>query len=263
MTATSGRAAALAAEGVPFVEATVVRAQRPTSVRPGDTALVLLDGTIDGFVGGTCAEESVRLYSARVLRSGEPLLLRILPGEAGEPGEPARADGAAEEGAVTVANPCLSGGGLEVFLQPRLPAPRVLVTGDTPVARALVALGAPLGYEVVAVETPTWSDRDLALVVASHGRDETDVLTAALHAGVPYVGLVASKRRGAAVAAALDVTDEQRARMRTPAGLALGARAPEEVALAILAEVVATRRAVTPPSEQVATVEAAGTAGCH
>ena len=129
------RAAALAEAGVPFVEATVVRAQRPTSVRPGDTALVLADGTIEGFVGGTCAEESVRRYSARVLAGGEPLLLRILPGE------PDEADETGEEGAVTVANPCLSGGGLEVFLRPRLPAPRVLVVGSTPVSAALAALG--------------------------------------------------------------------------------------------------------------------------
>src|SRR5438874_4679207 len=109
------RADALALERVPFVVATVVRAQRPTSVRPGDSAIVLADGTIEGFVGGACAQPSVRLHASRVLETGEALLLRIVPGDG---------EGPAEDGAVTVQNPCLSGGALEVFLEPRLPLPR-------------------------------------------------------------------------------------------------------------------------------------------
>ena len=100
----------------PFVAATVVRAQSPTSVRAGDSAIVRPDGAIEGFVGGTCAEASVRLYSLRAMESGDPLLLRILPAAA--EGEPE-----AGEGAVTVKNPCLSGGALEIFLEPHLPPP--------------------------------------------------------------------------------------------------------------------------------------------
>ncbi|MDX6722210.1 MAG: xanthine dehydrogenase accessory factor, partial [Solirubrobacteraceae bacterium] len=210
----------LVADRVPFVEATVVRAQRPTSVRAGDTALVLGDGTIEGFVGGTCAEESVRLHALRVLETGEPLLLRIVP-EASDAPEDA-------EGEITVANPCLSGGALELFLEPHVPAPRVVVVGDTPVAAALADLGA---------------------VVASHGRDEEQVLERALRAHVPYVGLVASRRRGAAVLAALDVTDDERGRVRTPAGLDIGAYTAEEIAVSILAELITVRRArVTAPA---------------
>src|SRR5512132_725885 len=98
----------------PFVAATVVRAQSPTSVRAGDAAIVRPDGTIEGFVGGTCAEASVRLYSLRAMQSGEPVLLRILPGVAEPQPE-------VTESAVTVRNPCLSGGALEVFLEPHLP----------------------------------------------------------------------------------------------------------------------------------------------
>src|SRR3954462_6985136 len=110
------RADELTAARKPFVTAIVVRAQRPSSVTAGDSAVVLADGTIEGFVGGACAETSVRLHALRVLETGEPLVLRIVPDEVGR--EP-------EEGAVTVENPCLSGGALEIFLEPRLlAAPR-------------------------------------------------------------------------------------------------------------------------------------------
>src|SRR3954447_1978012 len=119
-----------------FVSAVVVRAQRPSSVRPGDRAVVSPDGTIDGFVGGACAEPAVRLHALRVLETGEPLLLRIVPGDDEAP---------AQEGAVTVQNPCLSGGALEIFLEPHVPAPRVAVVGDTPIAHTLPALRPPRG----------------------------------------------------------------------------------------------------------------------
>jgi xanthine dehydrogenase accessory factor len=233
------RAEALARAGVPFVAATVVRAQRPTSARAGDTALVREDGVIEGFVGGTCAESSLRVHALEALASGEPLLLRIRPGEPGT---------TVEEGAVTVVNPCLSGGAIEIFLEPRLPAPRVLVVGDTPVARALEELGGPLGFnmEVVPGDEVIPSDSVTALIVASHGRGEEPALEAALRAGVAYVGLVASATRGAAVVASLDVDDTLRARVHTPAGLEIGARSAPEIALSILAELVAERSAARP-----------------
>jgi len=220
----------------PFVQATVVRAQKPTSAHAGDTALVRADGSISGFVGGTCAEASVREYGLRTLSTNEPLLLRIVPGEVA---------GASEEGAVTVANPCLSGGAVEIFLEPRVPAPRMLVVGDSPVAEALVALGRPLGFDVelVAGEQAQPAAGDAAVVVASHGRGEEPALTAALRLGVPYVGLIASRIRGAGVLASLDVTDEQRSRVHSPAGLDIGARTAAEIALSVLTELVGERRA--------------------
>jgi xanthine dehydrogenase accessory factor len=229
-------AAELARDRVPFVQATVVRAQRPTSAHAGDTALVRADGVIDGFVGGTCAEASVREYGLKVLSRGEPLLLRIVPGE--------HVAGTDEEGSVTVANPCLSGGSVEIFLEPRVPAPRVLVVGRTPIAAALEELGGPLGFAVERVDGADAAPRpdDAALVVASHGRGEEPALVAALRLGVPYVGLIASRRRGAAVLASLDVTGEQRDRVHTPAGLDIGARTAPEIALSVLAEIVAERR---------------------
>jgi xanthine dehydrogenase accessory factor len=243
-------AAELTRSRVPFVQATVVRAQRPTSAHAGDTALVRADGEIDGFVGGTCAEASVREYGLRVLTAGEPLLLRIVPDEAsGWPDE---------EGAVTVANPCLSGGSVEIFLEPRVPAPRLLVVGDTPIAGALAELGGPLGFAVenVAGEAAQPRADDAALVVASHGRGEEPALAAALRLGVPYVGLIASRKRGTAVLDSLDLSDELRARVHTPAGLDIGARTAAEIALSVLAQLVEVRRAgmrTGPPAPEPAT----------
>ena len=230
------RAAALEAERVPYVQAVVVRAARPASVQVGATALVHTDGSIEGFVGGHCAEPSVRLHALRVLETGEPLLLRIEPG----PG-----DQDAIDGAVTVHNPCISGGALEIFLEPHLPKPRLRVVGDTPIATALAELGRSAGFHVA---TDAAAD-DEAVVVASHGRDEEQALAAALEAGVPYVGLVASRKRGPTVIEALEAEDRER--VHTPAGLDLGARTPEEIALSILAEIVATRRRHTTPPAPV------------
>ena len=129
-------------------------------------AIVLGDGTIEGFVGGACAEHSVRAYSLKALQSGETLLLRILPfGDEAKSG-PEGTEVASEDGAVTVENPCLSGGAIEIFLEPVLPAPRVLVVGDTPIAGALVRLGAELGLDAVAADGDALDPRpgDLALV---------------------------------------------------------------------------------------------------
>ena len=227
----------LVGERVPFVEATVVRAQRPTSVRAGDAAVIRGDGAIEGFVGGACAEASVRLHALRALETGEPMLLRILPEDAAEAAD-------AREGEVTVNNPCLSGGALEIFLEPRLPAARIRVVGASPIGRALADLGARVGYatELEAAEDSMPGADDAAVIVASHGHDEERVLTAALREAVPYVGLIASPRRGEAVRASLDLPADLRAQLRTPAGLDIGAATPEEVALSILAEIVAARR---------------------
>jgi xanthine dehydrogenase accessory factor len=230
----------LLAEREPFVLATVVRARRPTSVRPGNAALVHSDGTIEGFVGGICAESSVRLYSLRVLETGEPLLLRLVPGDE---------DGADPddtiEGAVVERNPCLSGGSLEIFLEPHLPAPRLLVLGGSPIARALAQVSDAAGYDCRRAETGEGVDVDgaAAVIVASHGSDEEAVLAAALTAGVPYVALVASRKRGASVRAALDLPVELSAQLHTPAGLDIGAGTPAEIAVSILAEVIAEHHA--------------------
>ena len=258
--AVSRRAAELAAEGTAFVTATVVRAQRPTSVRAGDVALVLGDGSIEGFVGGVCAQQSVRVYALKAIETEEALLLRIVPdGPVGEDPDTGRVI-AVEEGAVTAQNPCLSGGAIEIFLEPVVPAPRVLVVGNTPIAAALVSLGAELDLTVVSVSegAPEPVAGDLALVVAAHGRDELHTLRQGLEAGVPYVGLVASHKRGAGVLADLradGVPEAQLGLIDVPAGIDIGSRTPAEIALSILAKIVATRRgerAAAPGNTQIA-----------
>lgn len=232
MSALAARAAELTRARIPYVQATVVRAVHPTSAHAGDTALVHTDGHLEGFIGGTCAESSVRLHALEVLLTGNPLLLRV---QAGAPAT------LVEEGVVTVANPCVSGGTVEIFLEPRRPAPRLVVVGDTPVAHALAALGEQLGLAVETGSADTAYDGAAALVVASHGRSEEPALEAALRADVPYVGLVASRTRAASVLSTLDAVDP--GRVHSPAGLDLGARVAPEIALSILAQIVALRAA--------------------
>jgi xanthine dehydrogenase accessory factor len=240
----TARARELTERGAAFVTATVVRVEHPTSVQPGNVALVHEDGSIEGFVGGVCAQNSVRLYSLKAIERGEPLLLRILPEG------PTEQEIGRDEGSVTVQNPCLSGGAIEVFLEPFLPPPRMIVAGDTPIAAALLRLAAEVGIDAVPGRghdsgPPVPSAEDLALVVAAHGRDERASLRAALEAGVPYVGLVASRRRGGAVLDALrddGVSEDLLAQIDTPAGLDIGARTPPEIALSILASIVEVRR---------------------
>jgi xanthine dehydrogenase accessory factor len=235
----------LIAARVPFVTATVVRTMSPTSVRPGDSALVLADGTIDGFVGGVCTQASVRLHAARALETGDAVILHLEPG-AGEE--------TVEEGVIVDHNPCLTGGTMEIFLEPQLPALRIIVAGGTPIARALGDIAAAAGYDVARDGEPSASDA--AVIVASHGEAEEAMLAKALAAGVGYVALVASDKRGAAVRDSLDVPDALREQLHTPAGLAIGARTAEEIAIAILAEFVSTHVAQPPPA-LVAAVETA------
>jgi xanthine dehydrogenase accessory factor len=212
--------------------ATVVRAQRPTSAKAGDSALVLADGTLDGFVGGTCAESTVRSVGLQLLESGASTLLRITPDTGAQE---------AHEGLLVVNNPCLSGGTLEIFMEPMLPARLIQVYGDAPVARALLRVGEAIGYDMstgdgVAPDTA-------AVLVASHGHGEEAVLEAAVRARVPYIGLIASRRRGDAVLASLGLSRDQ---IHTPAGLDIGARSASEIAVSIFAEIIAVRPVSTP-----------------
>jgi xanthine dehydrogenase accessory factor len=247
----------LIADRRPFVLATVVRARRPTSVRPGAAAVILADGTIDGFVGGVCAESSVRLYSLRAMETGEPLLLRLVPGNDEDGEGPAGSDSI--EGAVVERNPCLSGGSLEIFLEPNLPALRVMVIGGSPIAEAIARVAQAAGYDSSLTSAADAGDIGdaAAVIVAAHGNGEEAVLGAALTAGVPYVALVASPKRGAIVRAELDVPAELTAQVHTPAGLNIGARTPNEIAISVLAEMVSAYHSdpySTHPPRQMAEV---------
>ena len=228
------RARQLRHERTPFVHATVVRAQHPTSARAGDEAILLADGEIEGFVGGQCAQSSVRKAALGALQAGESVLLRVLPdGDLHFPDAP---------GATVVVNPCLSGGALEIFLAPQIPAPLLRICGTTPIAESLVRICEVLGYEVRRDGDADGFEGVSAVVIATHGGAESDLIRAALDAGVGYVGLVASQARGAAVLDEIALSCCQRGRVHTPVGLPIGARTPAEIAVSIAAEVISALR---------------------
>jgi xanthine dehydrogenase accessory factor len=228
----SERAQQLLAARTPFVHATVVRAEPPTSANPGDEAILLADGTIEGFVGGQCAQNSVRKAAMGVLQAGESVLLRVLPdGDVHFPEAP---------GACVVVNPCLSGGSLEIFLTPQLPAPLIRILGATPIADALAQLCVLLGYDLRRdTEAADATALPTGIVIASHGGPEAEIIRAALDDGVGYIGLVASKVRGASILDSLELSEAERARVHTPVGLTIGAKTPAEIAVSIAAELIA------------------------
>ena len=234
------RAGRLAAEGEPHVLATVVNVERPASTRRGDRALVTPGGDLFGWVGGACSEPIVIREALRALADGETRLLRIGPRGT-----------TAEEGDVVVAESmCASEGTVEVLVEPQLPRPLLAVVGDGPAARTLRELAGTIGWRV---ESELADGAD-AVVIASMGHGDEDSLTAALAGGAGYVGLVASARRAQAVNAELrdrGLDEEALARIRSPAGLDLGPSTQEEIAVAILAEVVAWRhtKGVSPAEE--------------
>ncbi|NIP80474.1 MAG: XdhC family protein, partial [Actinobacteria bacterium] len=267
------KAQELRAEGVPFATALVVRAERPTSGKPGDRAIVTLDGTMYGWIGGSCAQPTVVQEAARALVDGHPRLIRLSPDPGSRP---------VPEGVEEVPMTCFSGGTLDIFIEPHQPTPRLLVVGSLPVARALAHLGKAMGYQVTAVdpgggEAMDHADevlRDLEqipprvtpltfAVVATHGEFDEPALQAVLATRAPYVGLVASRARGAAVLESLarDGLDPATLdRVRFPAGLDIHARRGDEIAVSILAEIVQTLRTLdslsweTPRSPERGTV---------
>ena len=227
----SRRIAELTDRRVPFVHATVVRAQGPSSARAGDQAIVLADGSIEGFVGGQCATGSVRTAALGALDSGESLLLRVLPdGESDFP---------ESDGAQVVVNPCLSGGAIEIFLEPLLPSPMMSLMGTTPTANAVAELAQTLGFAVTQTDDlnrNAMADSTVAVIIASHGGDEAGAIRSALDADVPYVGLVASTRRADGILGGF--APDERTRVHAPVGLDIGARTPPEIALSIMADLV-------------------------
>ncbi len=215
---------------VPFVQATVVRAQEPSSARPGDRAIVLADGSMEGFVGGHCAEGSVRTAALGALDTGSSLLLRVLPdGTAPFPESP---------GATIVVNPCLSGGALEIYLEPLLPSPALAVFGTSPTATAVADLAPSLGFMVDRMGEGADPVGATAVIVSSHGGDEATTVRAALDAGVGFVGVVCSRTRGRVLLADLDLSEPDAARVHVHVGVDIGARTAPELALSIMAAVV-------------------------
>jgi xanthine dehydrogenase accessory factor len=213
---------------VPFVQATVVRAQEPSSAHAGDRAIVLADGSIEGFVGGQCAAGSVRTAALGALESGVGVLLRVLPdSDDSFPQAP---------GASIVVNPCLSGGALEIYLEPLLPSPSLHLVGSSPTAEAIATLAPTLGF--VVERSATQPSGAVATIVSTHGGDEPAAVRAALDAGVGFIGVVCSQTRGKLLLDELDLPAEERARVHPHVGLDIGARTAPEIALSILAAIV-------------------------
>jgi xanthine dehydrogenase accessory factor len=220
----------LTARRVPFVHATVVRAEQPTSARPGDDAIIFADGTMEGFVGGQCARENVRTAALAALQRGESTLLRVLPGgEGGFPEAP---------GATVTTNPCLSGGALEIFLDPQLPPAVICVVGATPLADAVVGLAELSGFTALRTAPDELPHGATATVVCTLGDGEEQAVRAALDAEVEFISVVASQRRGKAMLDSLRLSAVERERVHTPAGIEIGALTSAEIALSILAEIV-------------------------
>jgi xanthine dehydrogenase accessory factor len=252
------RAAELQAQGRPFAFASVVAVRRPTSARPGAHGIVHPDGSIEGWVGGSCAQPVVVREALRALGDGQPRLLRL--------SKDAPAEGRRADGVVDVVMTCHSGGTLEIAVEPVLPAPALWIAGTTPIAGALASVGAAAGFRVTVIDAvadpeafPTAHrillDGDLRrldpdtspfIVVATQGHWDEEALAAALRRDAAYVGLVASPTRAAAVRAWLreenGLADDRLAALKAPAGVDLGAETPEEVAVSILAELVQVRR---------------------
>jgi xanthine dehydrogenase accessory factor len=228
-------AADLSKQGKPFVLAMVVRREPYSSAHPGDMAVITADGDYHGWLGGNCTQPTVKREAQAALVDGKPRLVSLSP----DPKSQER------PGVTALPMTCHSGGSVDIYLEPMLPAPRLLLFGESPVARALGKLGEVMGY---AVEHDPRSTRGgkLFAVIATMGESDEDSLAAALAANPAYVGVVASRKRFSELresmlarglsSAALD-------QVHNPAGLDIGARLPEEVALSILAQIVQLRQA--------------------
>jgi xanthine dehydrogenase accessory factor len=271
-----GRVHRLAESQTPFATATVVARLSPVSSHLGDRALIFADGQMEGFVGGACSREVVRRHALETLRTGRPRLLKIRPDAT--PPELGQ-DGAS----VTMPMTCASEGAADIYLEPHLPPRLLVVVGYTPVASTLAQLASVVEYRVVRV-VDAGEIRDTAqdgvdvvslddlprfvhaladatrarmvAVVASQGHYDDVALQTLIRSGASYIGLLASRKRGAGVLATLarlaDVSGAALAPIKTPIGIDIGAKTPGEVAVSILAEIIAHRIAAEAPSTAAA-----------
>jgi xanthine dehydrogenase accessory factor len=247
------KATELLAKGEPFAVAEVVRYQPPISGKPGNKAIIFSDGKMWGWIGGGCAQPVVAKEALKALGDGQPRLIRISP------------SASPEEGIVDYNMTCHSGGTLDIFIEPVLPKPQILILGRSPIARTLAAIATTVGYTVL-VAAPG-ADRESFLgaelvqanfdlkemnitpqtlvVVSTQGEGDEEALETALNTSAAYIALVASKKKAGKV---LDYLKERGLgtetvnRVKAPAGLDIQASSPEEIAVSILAEIIQVRR---------------------
>jgi xanthine dehydrogenase accessory factor len=258
----------LTRRGEPFALATVVWRQSPSSSQPGARAIITAGGELHGWIGGACAEPVVIREAQQVMAEGTARLLLL--------GTPEQFGAAVPDGMTVIPISCQSEGALEVYIEPVLPVPHLVIVGDSPMTRTLASLAGALGWRTDLIRgpdfTPEAADGRSMIVVATQGHDDEDVLERAVAARPAYLGLVGSRRRGATVLGYLadrGVPQDQLDRVRVPAGLDLGPTTHQEIAVAILAELVQLRAAGTlaagtlaagapagPPAQRVGTESA-------
>jgi xanthine dehydrogenase accessory factor len=226
--------------GEPFVLATVVWCERPTSAKPGAKAIIQADGTITGWIGGSCAQPVVLREALRILREGDDAYLLRL-------GDPEV--GIERSGVRVFPMSCTSGGILDIYMEPHLPQPQLLLIGDSPVIAVLQQLAAVLDFRVTRINTADFNhipiDERTSILVATHGQYDEHALEHALRSPAIYVGMVGSHRRAEACREYLrasGLTEQQIERLKAPAGLDIGAVTPQEIAASILSELVQVRR---------------------
>jgi xanthine dehydrogenase accessory factor len=260
------RANELAGQGVEFALATVVWRRAPSSAQQGGRAIITADGQIHGWIGGACAEPVVIREARRAIEDRQPRLILL--------GAPDEFDDA-PEGMVFVQMACQSEGAAQLYIEPVVPTPELVVVGRSPMAATLVDLAAVLGWRSTLVEAADFLATDVAagsvVVVATQGHGDEDAIEHAV-AGTPgFVGMVASRKRGEAVLGYLadrGVPEDRLAAVRVPVGLDLGHTSHREIAVAVLAELVQLRAggalerrppgAPTAPAESEPTGEAPG-----
>jgi xanthine dehydrogenase accessory factor len=233
-------AADMARRGEPFALATVVWRQGPSSSQLGSRAIITAAGELRGWIGGACAEPSVIREAQRVIASGEARLLLL--------GSTEQVGGAVPDGMLVVPISCSSEGALEVYIEPVVPVPRLVILGHSPMAHTLAELAQTLGWRTDLIDGPDFSSADAdehsMIVVASQGHNDEGLLERAIAARPAYIGLVGSRKRGEAVLGYLadrGAAPELLNRVRVPAGLDLGSTTHQEIAVAILAELVQLR----------------------
>ncbi len=235
--------ATLRARGEPFVFATVVRTVAATAAKPGAKAVVTQDGTVHGWIGGGCALGAVRRAAGRCLAEGKARLISVMPDGAEE----------ARPEIEYARNMCPSKGTIDVFLEPVLPEPVVVVCGGSPVALALADLAPRIGLAVSVQMEPGALSPGTYVVVATQGTGDAKALLAAFRSEAPYVAFVGSRAKVEAIRAQMleqGIPPARLAALHGPAGLPIGAVTPEEIALSILADIVRVRRAGLARSDQ-------------
>lgn len=248
------RASQLKAAGKAFAVVTVVRSESPTSAKPGAKAIVHADGTIEGWIGGGCAQPAVLKSVRQALQEGKPCLIRISPERTDDP----------EAGVIEFGMTCHSGGTLDIFIDPVTARPVLLIIGASPAGQVLSVLARQVGFTVHAAAAEATRDlfpqadrvfdtlEGLALntpafvVVATQGKRDEAGLEAALATGAEYIAFIASRRKAAKLKQYLKERGHDRDRVDAiiaPAGVMTGAVTPEEIALSVLTGVVQARRA--------------------